>query len=108
MAISDSYLEYLKDLLAWVPQLRIKKMFGGAGAHTGGSGATAPLGPHGYGHCTTRKEVVFRRADRLLRAVRRLSQLPSFDRMSNLLETGEGFEPEPGRTPDDSLAMASG
>jgi len=35
MAISDSYLDYLQDLLAWLPQLRIKRMFGGAGLYSG-------------------------------------------------------------------------
>jgi DNA transformation protein and related proteins len=31
LAISDAYLEYLKELLEWMPQLRVKRMFGGAG-----------------------------------------------------------------------------
>ncbi len=35
MAISDTYLDYLQDLLAWLPQLRIKRMFGGAGLYSG-------------------------------------------------------------------------
>jgi DNA transformation protein len=34
MAISDEYMDYLKDLLAWLPQLRIKRMFGGAGLYS--------------------------------------------------------------------------
>lgn len=35
MAISNEYLEYLKDLLEWLPQLRVKRMFGGAGLYDG-------------------------------------------------------------------------
>jgi DNA transformation protein len=34
MAISEEYLEYLKELLEWLPQLRIKRMFGGAGLYS--------------------------------------------------------------------------
>jgi DNA transformation protein and related proteins len=34
MAISETYLEYLKELLAWLPQLRVKRMFGGAGLYS--------------------------------------------------------------------------
>ncbi len=34
MAISDDYLEYLKELLEWLPQLRAKRMFGGAGLYS--------------------------------------------------------------------------
>jgi DNA transformation protein and related proteins len=34
MAVSDPYLEYLKELLAWLPQLRVKRMFGGAGLYS--------------------------------------------------------------------------
>jgi len=34
MAVSDAYLDYLKDLLSWLPQLRIKRMFGGAGLYS--------------------------------------------------------------------------
>jgi DNA transformation protein len=34
MAVSDTYLDYLKDLLGWLPQLRIKRMFGGAGLYS--------------------------------------------------------------------------
>ena len=33
MPVSDDYLEYLHDLLAWVPGLRAKRMFGGAGLY---------------------------------------------------------------------------
>lgn len=35
MAINADYLEYLKEPLEWLPQLRIKRMFGGAGFHSG-------------------------------------------------------------------------
>ncbi len=34
MAISDDWLEYLKELLEWLPRLRAKKMFGGAGFYS--------------------------------------------------------------------------
>jgi DNA transformation protein len=34
MAVSDAYLDYLRDLLGWLPQLRIKRMFGGAGLYS--------------------------------------------------------------------------
>lgn len=34
MAISDDYLEYLKEQLEWLPMLRSKKMFGGAGFYS--------------------------------------------------------------------------
>ena len=34
MAISDTYLAYLEELLAWLPQLRIKRMFGGVGLYS--------------------------------------------------------------------------
>ncbi len=34
MPISDTYLEYLQELLGWLPQLRIKRMFGGAGLYS--------------------------------------------------------------------------
>ncbi len=34
MPVSDSYLDYLKDLLDWLPQLRVKRMFGGAGLYS--------------------------------------------------------------------------
>lgn len=36
MAISDDYLEYLKETLEWLPQLRVKRMFGGAGFYSDG------------------------------------------------------------------------
>ncbi len=34
MAVSDDYLEYLKELLEWLPQLRAKRMFGGVGFYS--------------------------------------------------------------------------
>ncbi len=34
MAVSDAYLAYLNDLLVWLPRLRIKRMFGGAGLYS--------------------------------------------------------------------------
>ncbi len=34
MALSDAYLDYLHDLLGWLPRLRIKRMFGGAGLYS--------------------------------------------------------------------------
>ncbi|MEJ2454044.1 MAG: TfoX/Sxy family protein [Candidatus Thiodiazotropha sp.] len=34
MAVSDAYLAYLHDLLGWLPRLRIKRMFGGAGLYS--------------------------------------------------------------------------
>lgn len=34
MAISDEYLEYLKEQLAWLPQLYARRMFGGAGFYS--------------------------------------------------------------------------
>lgn len=34
MAISTEYLEYLKEQLEWLPQLRVKRMFGGAGFYS--------------------------------------------------------------------------
>ena len=33
MSVSDEYLEYLHDLMPWVPGLRAKRMFGGAGLY---------------------------------------------------------------------------
>jgi len=33
MSVSNDYLEYLHDLLAWVPALRHRRMFGGAGLY---------------------------------------------------------------------------
>ncbi len=36
MAISDEYLEYLKEQLEWLPQLYVRKMFGGAGFYSDG------------------------------------------------------------------------
>ncbi len=35
MAVSASFLGALRDVLAFVPDLRIKKMFGGAGVYDG-------------------------------------------------------------------------
>ncbi|MET0066005.1 MAG: TfoX/Sxy family protein [Candidatus Thiodiazotropha sp.] len=34
MAVSDAYLEYLKDLFDWLPSFRVKRMFGGAGLYS--------------------------------------------------------------------------
>jgi len=34
MAVSEAYMDYLKDLLDWLPQLRIKRMFGGVGLYS--------------------------------------------------------------------------
>lgn len=34
MAVSDDYLEFLRDLLDWVPGLRAKRMFGGIGLYS--------------------------------------------------------------------------
>jgi len=34
VSVSSDYLEYLQDLLAWLPQLRVKRMFGGAGLYS--------------------------------------------------------------------------
>lgn len=34
MAISDEYLEYLKEQLAWLPRLYVRRMFGGAGFYS--------------------------------------------------------------------------
>jgi len=34
MAISAEYLEYLKELLEYLPRLRVKRMFGGAGFYS--------------------------------------------------------------------------
>lgn len=34
MAISDEYLEYLKEQLEWLPQLYVRRMFGGAGFYS--------------------------------------------------------------------------
>jgi DNA transformation protein and related proteins len=34
MPVSEEYLDYLRDLLNWLPQLRIKRMFGGAGLYS--------------------------------------------------------------------------
>lgn len=34
MAISADYLEYLKELLEWLPQRRTRRMFGGAGFYS--------------------------------------------------------------------------
>ncbi|MGD8913944.1 MAG: TfoX/Sxy family protein [Candidatus Thiodiazotropha sp.] len=34
MAISEDWLEYLRELLEWLPHLRVKKMFGGAGFYS--------------------------------------------------------------------------
>lgn len=36
MSISTGYIESVRELLAFVPELEIKKMFGGAGATAGG------------------------------------------------------------------------
>src|SRR3569833_4376416 len=36
MSISAGYIESVRELLAFVPELEIKKMFGGAGATAGG------------------------------------------------------------------------
>lgn len=33
MGVNDEYLAFLHDLLAWVPGLRAKRMFGGAGLY---------------------------------------------------------------------------
>jgi len=33
MAVSDGYLDYLRDLLDWVPGLRSRRMFGGVGLY---------------------------------------------------------------------------
>jgi len=35
MAVTDDYLDYIRDLLHWVPALRAKKMFGGYGLYAG-------------------------------------------------------------------------
>lgn len=35
MAVSDQYLDYLRDQLDWLPRLRIQRMFGGAGLYSG-------------------------------------------------------------------------
>jgi len=35
MAVNESFLESLRDLLAFVPELRSRRMFGGAGLYTG-------------------------------------------------------------------------
>ena len=35
MAVSDSYLEYVRELLAEVPGLRTRRMFGGVGVYSG-------------------------------------------------------------------------
>ena len=35
MPVSEEYMDYLRDLLDWLPQLRIKRMFGGAGLYSG-------------------------------------------------------------------------
>ncbi len=32
--VSDEYLDYLRDLLDWVPGLRLKRMFGGLGLYS--------------------------------------------------------------------------
>ena len=34
MAITEAYLDSLKDLLSWLPQLRVNRMFGGAGLYS--------------------------------------------------------------------------
>ena len=34
MPVDDEYLDYLKDLLDWVPGLRAKRMFGGIGLYS--------------------------------------------------------------------------
>lgn len=34
MAISTDYLDYLRELLEWLPALRTKRMFGGAGFYS--------------------------------------------------------------------------
>lgn len=34
MAISAEYLEYLKELLEYLPRLRVKRIFGGAGFYS--------------------------------------------------------------------------
>ncbi len=34
MSVSDEYLDYLRDLLEWVPGLRSKRMFGGIGLYS--------------------------------------------------------------------------
>jgi DNA transformation protein and related proteins len=34
MPVSEEYMDYLRDLLNWLPQLRIKRMFGGAGLYS--------------------------------------------------------------------------
>lgn len=34
MAISADYLEYLKEQLEWLPHLRARRMFGGAGIYS--------------------------------------------------------------------------
>jgi DNA transformation protein len=36
LAISEDYLEYLKGQLEWLPHLRAKRMFGGAGFYSDG------------------------------------------------------------------------
>ncbi|MET0029222.1 MAG: TfoX/Sxy family protein [Candidatus Thiodiazotropha sp.] len=34
MAVSDAYLDYLRDLFDWLPFLIVKRMFGGAGLYS--------------------------------------------------------------------------
>lgn len=34
MAVSEDYLEYLKELLEWLPALRARRMFGGVGFYS--------------------------------------------------------------------------
>ncbi|WP_459874250.1 TfoX/Sxy family protein, partial [Endothiovibrio diazotrophicus] len=34
MGVSVEYLEYLSELLEWLPRLRVKRMFGGAGFYS--------------------------------------------------------------------------
>jgi DNA transformation protein and related proteins len=35
MAVSDRFLDVVRDALGFVPELRLKKMFGGAGVYSG-------------------------------------------------------------------------
>jgi DNA transformation protein and related proteins len=34
MSVSNDYLAYLQDLFEWLPRVRIKRMFGGAGLYS--------------------------------------------------------------------------
>jgi DNA transformation protein len=35
MSVTHEYLEYVRELLAWVPELRARRMFGGVGLYSG-------------------------------------------------------------------------